>query len=129
MNRGAAIRIVTTAVIFLVWMVNGLVFKTLNIVPRHQQIVARILGESYALEITKAIGFAEMLMAFWVLSRIRSKLCAFVQIITVGSMNILEFVLAPDLLLFGRANIVVASVFMAVVYADAFVLSRKDGSL
>lgn len=110
-------------------MVNGLVFKTLNIVPRHQQIVARILGESYALEITKAIGFAEMLMAFWVLSRIRSKLCAVVQIITVGSMNILEFVLAPDLLLFGRANIVVASVFMAVVYADAFVLSRKDGSL
>jgi hypothetical protein len=99
-----------------VWLVNGLVCKVLNIVPRHREIVANILGEDYATELTVTIGALEVLMAVWIISGIRSTWCAWFQILIVGVMNILEFVLVPDLLLFGRLNIVFAMLFMIVVY-------------
>ena len=41
-----------------VWLANGLFCKVLNLVPRHQQIVAHILGEQYSVMFTKAIGVA-----------------------------------------------------------------------
>lgn len=31
-----------------VWLINGLLCKVLNFVPRHQQIVAEILGANYS---------------------------------------------------------------------------------
>jgi hypothetical protein len=31
-----------------VWLINGLVCKVLNLVPRHREIVARILGDNHA---------------------------------------------------------------------------------
>ena len=42
------LRIIFTGLISLVWLVNGLYCKVLNFVPRHQLIVARILGEDFA---------------------------------------------------------------------------------
>ena len=95
-----------------VWLINGLFCKVLNLVPRHKQIVARILGDQYAPVLTVTIGVSEMLMALWILSRIRSRLCALAQIGLVAVMNSIEFVLAPDLLLFGRLNALNAVLFM-----------------
>ncbi len=107
--------------IAFVWLVNGLYCKVLNGVPRHELIVARILGSEHAHLLTKAIGFSEIGMAVWILSRIQSRLSAVVQILLVLTMNTIEFVLAPDLLLFGQSNAVFALLFAGVVYFNEFV--------
>ena len=112
-------RIVTFCIV-LVWLINGLFCKVLNLVPRHQLIVARILGIEYAGFATKAIGVAEIIMAAWIMSRIAMRLNAVTQIAIVVIMNIIEFVLAPDLLLFGKANMLFALLFAGVVYVNAF---------
>jgi len=108
-------------VLATVWFVNGLV-KVFHLVPRHEAIVARILGASYAVALTRLIGVAEIGMAIWVLSRRWVRLNAAAQIGLVLAMNALEFWLAPDLLLWHRFNIVFASLFALVVYYYGFVL-------
>lgn len=90
--------------IALVWIINGVFCKVLNYVPRHQLIVARILGETHAPLLTRTIGILEAGMAIWILSRIKPRWCAIAQILLVASMNIIEFIAAPDLLLFGRVE-------------------------
>jgi len=50
----------------LIWFVNGLICKILNLVPRHQEIVGSILGLSYAPLLTQLIGVAEVIMAIWI---------------------------------------------------------------
>jgi hypothetical protein len=106
------------AMISLVWLVNGLFCKLLNLVPRHREIVARILGEEHSFLLTKTIGVLEILMAAWVFSRKNYRLAAIVQALLVGIMNIIEFVLAPDLLLFGRINILFAAAFIVLVLVN-----------
>lgn len=102
--------------IALVWLANGLLCKVLNLVPRHQEIVARILGEDLAPILTPAIGAGEILMAVWVLSRKQPAWCAYTQIGLVATMNTIEAILAPDLLLWGRWNAAFAALFIVVVY-------------
>ncbi len=104
-----------------VWFVNGLYCKVLGFVPRHRAIVARILGESHADLITKLIGFAELCMVVWILSGIQSRLNALTQIVIVAAMNVLEYFLARDLLLWGRANAFIAFLFMILIYYREFV--------
>lgn len=106
--------------IALVWIINGIYCKVLNYVPRHQLIVARILGEDQAAVLTRTIGILEAGMAVWILSRIRPRWCAITQILLVATMNIIEFIVVPDLLLFGRINIIIAAVFILVIYLNQF---------
>lgn len=108
-----------------VWIVNGLLCKVLGLVPRHQEIVARILGDSHAEFLTLGIGVSEVFMAIWILSRIWPKLCVATQIIVVLTMNTIELILAPDLLLFGRLNFVLAVGFVVLVYYNEFVLAKR----
>lgn len=103
-----------------VWFVNGLFCKVLDLVPRHRQIVGRILGESHASLITKLIGTAEIAMTVWILSGIEQRVNTVTQIVIVAAMNILEFFLAPDLLLFKRANAVVATLFILLIAYKEF---------
>src|SRR5690606_4064204 len=109
----------------LIWLVNGLFCKILNLVPRHQQIVAEILGETNAKSLTIAIGVGEVLMAIWIISRKFAQLSAITQILLIVTMNILEFILAPHLLLWGRLNIVFALCLAALVYYQGFVLEPR----
>lgn len=111
--------------IAVVWLANGLFCKVLNLVPRHQQIVGRILGEDYAMLFTKTIGIAETIMAIWILSRFKLRLNAVTQIIIIGTMNLLEFLLVPDLLLWGKWNAVFAFIFMLIIYYNEFMLNKK----
>lgn len=115
---------ILTYLIAAVWLINGLFAKVLNFVPRHAEIVSRILGDSHSHILIKTIGIAEIFMAIWILSRIKSSLNAATQIIIIAAMNILEFLLAPDLLLFGRANIVIALMFIAIIYYNEFALNK-----
>ena len=114
-----------TLLISVVWLANGLFCKVLNLVPRHEQIVARILGEDYSRPLTILIGLSEVLMAVWVLSKFKSKLNAITQILVVVTMNTLEFILIPDLLLWGRLNSLFALLFISLVYYNEFVLNKK----
>lgn len=111
--------------IALVWLINGLYCKLLGFVPRHEEIVRRILGGEYAGILTKLIGVAEIGMFIWILSGIFPKLNAVTQIIIIAAMNILEFFLAPDLLLFGRANALVALIFIVLIYVNEFYLKAQ----
>lgn len=109
-----------------VWLLNGLFCKVLNLVPRHEEIVRRILGEEHSAFLTKAIGAAEICMAIWILSRIMPRLNALTQMFIVGLMNVIEFFLASDLLLWGKANIVFAAFFIMLVYYNEFVLNKRQ---
>jgi len=106
-------------------MVNGLVCKVFNLVPRHEQIVAQILGDDYSRILTVLIGLSEIVMAIWFISNYKSKLNAITQIVIVATMNMLEFILVPDLLLWGQLNSLFALVFMLLVYINEFHLKRK----
>ena len=126
MNSKLIHRIVT-AFIALVWIINGLFCKVMNMVPRHEEIVYRILsfdGPSTYFA-TILIGILEILMAIWIFSRILPKLNAIIQIIIIATMNILEFKLAPDLLLWGKFNIVFAFLFILIIYFNEFYLNKK----
>lgn len=101
----------------VVWLVNGVWCKLLGGVPRHEEIVARILGEAHAPVLTRLIGAAELVMALWIASGIAQRASAVAQIGAVLTMNLIEFALVPDLLLFGRANLLVALVYCALVAA------------
>lgn len=112
--------------IAFVWLINGLYCKLLGFTPRHEEIVSRILGGEHAGVLTKTIGAAEIGMAIWILSGIAPRLNAATQIIIIALMNILEFFLAPDLLLFGRTNALVAFIFIALIYVNEFYLKPQS---
>jgi len=117
---------ILTYCIAAVWLINGFLWKVLNLIPRHEQIVSRILQTDHTRFFTLLIGFAEIIMGCWILSQWRSRLCTILQIVTVASMNLLEFFITPDLLLWGRANSIVALVFIALLYFHEFVLGEKQ---
>jgi uncharacterized membrane protein YphA (DoxX/SURF4 family) len=117
---------ILTYCIATVWIANGLFCKVLNLVPRHEQIVARILGDDYSRPLTIIIGISEIIMAVWTLSGYKTKLNAIAQISVVGTMNTLEFMLVPDLLLWGKLNSLFASIFILVVYFNEFYLNKKQ---
>jgi hypothetical protein len=119
------IKVILRWFILLVWLINGLYCKLLNGVPRHQSIVARILGEEHAQLLTKFIGVGELLIFCWILSRYQSKWCAAFQIALIAIMNTIEIVLAPDLLLFGKYNGLFAILLMVLIYIEAFVLNDR----
>ncbi|QMU66623.1 MAG: hypothetical protein GKR88_02945 [Flavobacteriaceae bacterium] len=116
---------VITFLIALVWLANGLFCKVLNLVPRHQEIVSRILGSDNATIYTKLIGFSEIIMAIWIISGFRSRVNVIIQIIIIAIMNILEFILVPDLLLWGKWNSVFALLFILLIYYNEFILKSK----
>jgi len=116
---------ILTYSIAAVWLVNGLFCKVLNLVERHEQIVARILGTDHARPLTLLIGLSEIVMAAWIVSGFRSRLNALAQIAIVGTMNVLEFALVPDLLLWGRMNAAFAFLFILAVYYNEFELNKK----
>lgn len=117
---------ILTFCIATVWIANGLFCKVLNLVPRHEQIVSRILGYQYSRPVTILIGFSEIVMAIWILSGYKSKLNVIAQILVVVTMNVLEFLLVPDLLLWGKFNSLFAFLFVLVVYFNEFHLNKKQ---
>ena len=116
---------ILTYLIATVWLINGLLCKIFNLVPRHQQIVARILGSDYARLLTATIGSLETAMAIWIVSGIMSRTNAIVQIIVIASMNAIEFFVAPDLLLWGKLNALFAFLFIVLIYYNEFHFKMK----
>lgn len=123
MNQKSIQKILTFC-IALIWLVNGLFCKVLDLVPRHEEIVARILGDEYSGILIMLIGIAEIVMAIWILSGFMKRFNAITQMIVIGTMNILEFLLAPDLLLWGKMNSFYAFILILVIYYNEFHLNK-----
>ena len=122
-------RIINTMLTYLiaaVWLVNGLFCKVLNLAPRHQQIVAVILGNEYSSILTKLIGLSEVFFAIWIVSKIHARLAAIIQIIIITVMNTMEFLLVPNLLLWGKWNALFAFIFILIIYWNEFVLNTSN---
>ena len=83
------------------------------------------MGHENSRLITLMIGLSEIAMSVWILSGIKPKANAIVQIGVVATMNIIELMVAPDLLLWGRLNILFASLFMLLIFFNEFVWNRK----
>jgi hypothetical protein len=98
-----------------VWLVNGVWCKIFDGVPRHREIVAGILGEDHSLALTRMIGAGEVVIAMWILSGVRWKWSCAAQIAAALLMNLIEFFVVPDLLLFGRFNSIVALAYVSLV--------------
>jgi DoxX-like family len=111
---------ILTYLIASVWLVNGLFCKALDLEPRHRAIVVRILGEGHAKGRTIAIGCLETAMAAWIVSGLAPAVNAWTQIVLVLCMNLIEFLLASDLLLWGRWNAFFALLFVLLIYYHAF---------
>jgi hypothetical protein len=120
-----SIKTILTILIAAVWLINGLLCKLLNLVPRHQMIVSRILGNTYSQALTKTIGILEILMFVWIVSKIKPRWCALFQIAIVAAMNLIEFFLVPDLLLFGRMNAIIATIFIGLIYSNEYIIDDK----
>ncbi len=107
------------------WFANGLLCKVLNFVPRHQQIVATILGEEHSRAFTITIGILECCMGIWILSGLLPRLNTIAQIGIIATMNTMEFILVPDLLLWGKFNSLFAVLFISIIAFDHFYLNKK----
>lgn len=117
-----------TVFISSVWFINGAWAKLLGAVPRHQQIVAAILGPAHAPLLTTLIGLGEVVMALWVLSRWQMRLCTWLQVLLVAIMNGLEAWLVKPLLLFGYFNLLWAALFIGVVLLHQEFLQRSNST-
>jgi hypothetical protein len=108
-----------------IWLINGLFCKVLNFVPRHQEIVESLLDLSNGRVVTILIGISEIIMAFWILSGHMKRVSALFQIIVISTMNTLEFMLVPHLLLWGKLNSVFALLLIILIYFNEFQLNKK----
>ncbi|MDI9881849.1 DoxX-like family protein [Flectobacillus longus] len=104
-----------------VWLLNGLYCKVLGQVPRHEQIVETILGNTYSHELTIVIGVLEICLGFIIYLNFQPKFMAIFQIVIVMSMNLIEFQLAQHWLLWGAWNLVFAMLFCTMIYVHTFV--------
>ena len=109
-----------------VWLVNGLFCKVLNLVPRHEAIVSRILHTNNDRLLTILIGLSEIGMAAWIICGTHRRVNVISQILVIATMNSLEFFLAPDLLLWGRVNAVFAFAFIIVIYGNQVQANKKS---
>jgi hypothetical protein len=104
----------------MIWFLNGFYCKLLNQVPRHQLIVARILGAQHSFLFTKLIGVLEILMSVWVFSQFKSSFCTLTQVVLILTMNMIEYFKARDLLLFGRVNILLAVLLIGLIFYSPY---------
>ena len=86
-------------VIGAVGVFYGLYSKLLDGIPRHRQIVARVLGESAAAPATIAVGLLEVALGVWAFSGRKRRAGALTQTLAIAGMNAVEILLARDLLI------------------------------
>ena len=103
-----------------VWLGFGLVHKILDLVPRHGEIVGRILGEWGTRPVVVGIGAGECLLALWIWSGVRPLQCAIAQTVLIATMNTLEILLARDLLLSPWGLVAANSILLGVAWGLAF---------
>lgn len=104
------------ALIGSVWVFHGLWSKVLGQIPRHELIVARILGDTWAAPATLAIGLCEIAIGLWVFTGLFRSTCATVQTLALVAMNTLEILLARELLISAPGMVALNLVFLSLVW-------------
>ena len=102
-----------------VWVFHGLYSKLLNGVPRHREIVARVVGEELATPLTKLVGVGEVFLGVWTWSGRAPKACAATQTAALASMNTLEIARADDLLISARGMLLLNALLIATTWCWA----------
>lgn len=105
-----------TILIGSVWVFHGLYSKVSDGIPRHRQIVGRILGEGIADQATLVIGLLEISLGLWIFSGILRRSCALVQTLALVSMNFLEILLAGDLLISASGMVALNLGFITLIW-------------
>jgi hypothetical protein len=99
--------------IALVWLSFGLLFKALGAVPRHRQIVVRVVGSERAGPILWLVALGEIGLGAWMLVGRALPWCVAVQTVLIVTMNALELRHARDLLLSPAGMVVANTVFLS----------------
>ncbi len=109
------------AVVASVWLYHGLVNKLLHAEPRHLAIVQSVPGfAGMTGEVVLAlVGVAEVLIAVWVLSSVRPRMCAAVQTIALLAMNVTELTFAREHLLWPAMLVPINLVFLTLAWIVA----------
>lgn len=106
-----------------VWLLFGLLFKALDAVPRHRQIVARVVGEKRGGAVLWLVALAEIGLGMWMLVGRALPLCMAAQTLLIVSMNTLELRYARDLLLSPVAMVCANVVFLSLGWYVALAAS------
>ncbi len=104
------------AVIGGVWVFHGLYSKLLSGIPRHREIVARVVGDELATPVTKLVGIGEVFLGLWTWSGRARKACAATQTAALASMNALEVRRAKDLLISPRGMLLLNVLLIATTW-------------
>ena len=102
-----------------VWVVFGLFFKVLHFVPRHERIVAAVLGDAVAGPVTLAVGAFETMLGVWILTGRWPRTCALVQTLAIAAMNALELTFAREHLLAPLPMVAANTVFLTAAWVLA----------
>jgi len=105
-----------TVLIGSVWVFHGLYSKISDGIPRHRQIVERILGPEIVDFATLFIGVLEVLLGLWIFTRMWRKACALIQTLALISMNVLEILFAKDLLISAPGMVALNLAFLSLVW-------------
>jgi hypothetical protein len=97
----------------LVWFLFGLLFKALDAVPRHRQIVARVVGEARGGAVLWLVAITEIGLGGWMLVGRALPLCMAAQTAMIVLMNALELRHARDLLLSPIGMLCANAVFLS----------------
>ncbi|MEM1059365.1 MAG: DoxX-like family protein [Verrucomicrobiota bacterium] len=102
-----------------VWFFFGFVLKVLGAEPRHEAIVAAVLGSAVAGPATVLVGLGEIVLGVWVLSGWRPRICAAAQTAAILAMNTLELIFAQELLLSPIGMVLANTLFLSAVWYAA----------
>lgn len=100
----------------MVWVFHGLYSKLLEGIPRHRQIVERVLGEELAGTALVLVALGEIALGLWMMSGRWRIACALVQTLALLAMNTLEIALARDLLISAPGMLFLNVLFLTAVW-------------
>lgn len=116
MSHSATFGTAAQILIGAVWVFHGLYSKLLNGIPRHKEIVAKVLGEKHAGWAVKVIGLGEVALGVWAFTDWERVGCATVQTAALVAMNVLEIARARSLLISAAGMVILNAGFLTLVW-------------
>ena len=113
-------RLVCRLVVGAVWLVFGVVFKAFDVVPRHRQIVARVLGERWSRPVILLVAAGEATLGAWMIAGRLLVPCVALQTAAIVTMNALELRYARDLLLAPRLMLLANTALLTAAWYAAW---------
>ena len=108
--------------IALVWLLFGLLFKALGAVPRHRQIVVRVVGPTRAGLVLWLVALVEISLGVWMLMGQFLVACVLAQTVLIVTINTLELRRARDLLLSPVGMVCANIVFLSLGWSVALAM-------